>query len=255
MNSTLSSQLNHRSIRKYKQISVPAETLHQILEVANQTASSMMAQSFSIIRITDAVIKEKISEISKQEFIKTMPELMIFIVDAYRNAKIVEEQGEDFAGSYDIDRFFQAFTDGCLAAQNTMTALESLGFGGVYLGSILNNAPEVIKLLGLPLYTFPIVGLGFGYPDETPERKPRMDKNLKVFENKYSVLSSYTKALEEYNQTLRDYYDLREETKGLPDFSAKMKARAQNPNPMRNTLLQTIQAQGFTLNVDAKKTE
>lgn len=116
MNSTLSSQLNHRSIRKYKQIPVPAETLHQILEVANQTASSMMAQSFSIIRITDAVIKEKISEISKQEFIKSMPELMIFIVDAYRNAKIVEEQGQDFAGSYDIDRFFQAFTDGCLAA-------------------------------------------------------------------------------------------------------------------------------------------
>lgn len=136
-----------------------------------------------------------------------------------------------------------------------MTALESLGFGGVYLGSILNNAPEVIKLLGLPLYTFPIVGLGFGYPDETPERKPRMDKTLRVFENKYSVLPSYTKALEEYNQTLRDYYDLREETKGLPDFSAKMKTRAQNPNPMRNTLLQTIQAQGFTLNVDAQKTE
>lgn len=255
MNQTIQTQLNHRSIRKYKETPIPAETLQQILEVANRTASSMMAQSFSIIRVTDSTIKEKISEICKQEFIKTMPELFIFIVDAYRNAKLVEEQGQDFAGSYDVDRFFQAFTDGCLAAQNVMTAVESLGLGAVYLGSTLNNVPAMIELLGLPKYTFPIVGLGFGYPDEDPSLKPRMEMELKVFENSYQVLPSYTEAVNNYNNVLREYYDQREETKGMPDFTAKMKARAQNPNPMRNTLLQTIQKQGFTLNVNAKEVE
>lgn len=255
MNQTIQSQLNHRSIRKFKDQTVEPEIFSHLLEVANRTASSMAAQSFSIIHVTDTELKLAISEVCKQPYVAKMPELLIFIVDAYRNHQIVCEQGEDFAGSYDVDRFFQGYTDGCLAAQNVTTAIESLGLGCVYLGSILNNVEKMISLLDLPKYTFPIVGLGFGYADEEPALKPRMDIGLKIFENKYKKLDNYLDAVKEYDEVMKTYYDLRDTSKALPAFSLQMKNRAQNPNPVRNTLLQVIQKQGFDLNVNSTETK
>lgn len=252
MNQTIQTQLNHRSIRKYTDQAISREILETLFSVANQTASSTGAQSFSIIHITDVQKKQQIAEICKQAYVATMPELVIFVADAYRNAKIVEEQGCTHNGKKDMDRFFQAFTDGCLAAQNMTTAIESLGLGAVYLGSILNNAEEIIKILNLPQLTFPIVGIGFGYPAEEPALKPRMATNLKVFENSYQKQENYLEAIKDYDAIMKTYYDLRDTTKALPAFSNQLVNRLENTNPMRTTLLQTLQKQGFYLNVNSK---
>ena len=39
----------------------------------------------------------------------------------------------------DADRFFQGWTDACLAAQNMVTAAELAGYGTVYLGKYLKR--------------------------------------------------------------------------------------------------------------------
>ena len=170
----------------------------------------------------------------------------------YRNAKIAEEQGYDLPAKNDMDRFFQGFTDGCLAAQNMVVALESLGLGTVYLGSIFNNTAEIIKLLELPELTFPIVGLGFGYPAEDPALKPRMALDLKVFENTYHRHENYLDLIKDYDQVMRTYYDLRDQTKALPAFSEQIVQRYENANPLRAALLQFVQQQGFDLNVNSQ---
>lgn len=255
MNTTIEIQLNHRSIRKFRDQAISPEVIKTVLKVANQTASSTAAQSFSMIHITCPKKKEAIAEICKQPYVATMPELFIFIVDVYRNARIAMEQGYDLPAKKDMDRFFQGFTDGCIAAQNMVTALESMNFGTVYLGSILNNAEEMIKLLDLPELTFPIVGLGFGYPAEKPALKPRMDLKLKVFENSYQCQENYLEAIKGYDAVMNTYYDLRNESKALPAFSQQIVQRLQNANPLRAALLQAIQKQGFDLNVNASVTQ
>lgn len=58
--------------------------------------------------------------------------------------------------------------------QNTVNATESMGLGAVILGSILNDAAQLIELLQLPKLTFPVLGLEVGYPDQEPQLKPRL---------------------------------------------------------------------------------
>lgn len=49
LNNTIKTQLNHRSIRHFKNQPLDKETLNTLYEVANHTASSQFLQQFSII--------------------------------------------------------------------------------------------------------------------------------------------------------------------------------------------------------------
>lgn len=245
MNKTIETQLNHRSIRAFKDKKVDKETLETLFDVANRTSSSTGMQSYSIIRITDKDKRKKLSEIAGQDYVETAPELLVFIVDAYRNARISEEMGEDLEDKNDMDRFFQGFTDGAIACQNTVVAIESLGMGAVYLGSLLNDTRKVIDLLDLPRLTFPVVGLAFGYPDQDPQLKPRMDTSLKVFENSYQKQDNYLEAIEEYDEIMKTYYDLRDTSKPLDEFSTQVVGRLKIKNEKRSGLLNVVKEQGF----------
>lgn len=250
MNFTIEKQLKHKSIRKFQNKEVEKETLDTLFQVANRTASSIAMQSYSMIRITDKDMKKKLSEICKQDYIKDFPEIVIFIVDVYRNARISEEKGEDLPHKKDMDRFFQGFTDGVLASQNMVNAIESLDMGTVYLGSILNDPQAIVDLLELPRLTFPIVGLGFGYPDQEPTLKPRMDVSLKLFENKYKKQDNYLESIKEYDKEMKQYYDLRNEDKPLDEFSKQVVAVLEMKNEKRSKLLNVVKSQGFNLKIE-----
>ncbi|MGO1369716.1 MAG: NADPH-dependent oxidoreductase [Senegalia sp. (in: firmicutes)] len=250
MNFTIEKQLKHKSIRKFQNKEVEKETLDTLFQVANRTASSIAMQSYSMIRITDKDMKKKLSEICKQDYIKDFPEIVIFIVDVYRNARISEEKGEDLPHKKDMDRFFQGFTDGVLASQNMVNAIESLDMGTVYLGSILNDPQAIVDLLELPRLTFPIVGLGFGYPDQEPTLKPRMDVSLKLFENKYKKQDNYLESIKEYDKEMKQYYDLRNEDKPLDEFSKQVVAVLEIKNEKRSKLLNVVKSQGFNLKIE-----
>ena len=93
-----------------------------------------------------------------------------------------------------MDRFFSGFTDACIMTQNVVNAAESMDLGTNYLGSILNDPMEICKILNLPKLTFPVVGLGIGYPNQKPQIKPKMDMKFRVFEDEYKPLKNYLEA-------------------------------------------------------------
>ena len=145
----------------------------------------------------------------------------------------------------DMDRFFQGFTDACLMAQNVVNAAESLGLGTVYYGSILNNPSRTIKLLKLPKRTFPVLGLGFGYPNQEPQLKPRMDMKLRMFENSYKCFDNYSEIIKEYDEIMQTYYDLRQANKRVDSFSNQVVSKLKNVNPLRQRMVDSIIEQGF----------
>lgn len=245
LNKTIETQLNHRSIRAFKDQAIDKDTLNTLFEVANRTSSSVGLQSYSIIRITDRDKRKKLSQICNQPYVETAPELLLFIVDGYRNARIAQAMGADSHNGNDMDKFIQGFTDGAIACQNTVVAIESLGMGAVYLGSMLNDSKAVIDLLDLPKLTFPIVGLGFGYPDQDPQLKPRMDISLKVFENTYKIQEDYLESIREYDKEMKTYYDLRDTSKPLDEFSKQVVSRLQADNEKRSGILNVVRDQGF----------
>lgn len=247
MNEMIKKQLNHRTIREFQDKEIPSEVFDILLDVAQRTASSTGMQQCSIIRVTDSTLRKKIAEICTQEYVARAPELLIFVVDTYRNHQIAVEQGLDSENSGDMDRFFQGFTDSVLAAQNMVNAAEAMDLGTVYFGSVLNDPKELCELLQLPKYTFPVIGLGIGYPNQDPELKPRMDMKFRVFENKYEKMDNYLELIADYDEEMQTYYDLRQANKPLDKFSTQVVGRLTKIIAERQEIINVIVDQGFNL--------
>lgn len=244
-NSMIEKQLQHRTIREFQDREVPEEIFQTLMEVARRTATSNGMQSYSIIRITDPQKKNAISEICNQEYVARAPILLIFIVDQFRNNEILREKGCDSENAGDMDRFTQGFTDACIAAQNVVNAAEALDLGTNYLGSILNDSEKLCEILKLPQLTFPVVGLGIGYPNQDPQLKPRLNNRMRVFENEYYVFDNYLEEIKDYDQEMTNYYDLRNANQRVDCFSDQVVNKTSNSIAKRQKILEVIKKQGF----------
>lgn len=247
---TIKRQLDHRTIREFTDEPIPEEIFNQLMEVGRRTATANGLQASSIIRVTNPEIKKEIAKVCHQEYVGRAPELLIFIVDLYRNAQIAKEKDGYEESARDMDNFFSSFTDACLMAQNIVNAAESLGLGTVYLGSILNDSEKITEILKLPELTFPVIGLGIGYPNQEPQLKPRMEMKFRVFENQYKTFDNYLKELEEYDEEMQTYYDLRDANRRVDSFTNQVVTKFKNTNPKRQGMLNVIKKMGFDLHLE-----
>lgn len=244
MNNTIKQQLKHRTIRQFTDEPISQEIIDTLVSVAQATSTSNYMQSYSIISITDKVKKKAIASIGAQPYIENVGHLFIFVIDQHRNATIAKEGNiEDLEVLQTFDRMMIGYTDAILAAQNTMVAIESMGMGGVFLGSILNDAQAIIDVLDLPEYVFPVLGLGFGYPNQEPQLKPRMPQHLMHFENTYPKSTSITNTMGDYDETVTEYYDLRDANKRIDSFTNQIKQSMSRRHPGRMQLKETMNKQ------------
>lgn len=244
-------QHNHRSIRSFDDRPVEAEMVKQLLEIMNRSATSSGLQSYSVIHLTDPEKRQQLAKVCQQAYITQIPELFVFIVDNYRNYAIARAKG--YEGNYHrtMDHFFRGIADAYLAAQNLMTAIESLDMGGIFLGSIINHPMDTIQILELPVLTFPVVGLGFGYPAESPNIKPRMDVSLKVGENGYPYWEdNILDAIKDYDEVMSHYYDTRDHNQRSDTFSNQIFKQALNEQADRANILEAVEKQGYLLRYD-----
>ncbi|MBG9981394.1 NADPH-dependent oxidoreductase [Facklamia sp. DSM 111018] len=253
MNSTIETIQNHRSIRFFKDQKVEEEKRSLLLETMNRAATSTGMQTASVIRITDGSIKQEIAKIANQPYINHVPELMIFVVDLYRNSQIAKAKGYTGEKYRSMDNFFQGVADAYIQAQTFTIAAESLGFGAVYFGSILNDSAKMIELLQLPSLTFPIVGLGYGYPNDNPELKPRIPVEYKVGENTYSAYSDYLELLKEYDTEMTQYYDTREKNQRSDSFTDQVKDKIESGKMLRSKMMQVVKTQGFDVMLEKEE--
>jgi FMN reductase [NAD(P)H] len=77
--------------------------------------------------------------------------------------------------------------------------------GAVAIGGIRRNSLEVIKLLGLPLHTFPLVGLAVGHIDKPAVQRPRLPLSTFRHNERYSS-EGLQESIAQYNQTLLDHW-------------------------------------------------
>ena len=126
-----------------------------------------------------------------------------------------------------------------------VVAAESLGMGTVFLGSLHNDAQQIIDLLELPEYTFPAVGLAVGWPNQEPQLKPRLPKDIMYMENHYQVLENPLKNIESYDEEITGYYDTRDLNHRVDRFSKQVADKMESLPPKRLALLEVIQQQGF----------
>lgn len=244
-NELIELQLNHRSIREFESRPVEEEKLEALIEVASHTATSMGLQQASIIRVTEPEKRRRIMEATTQEYVERAPELWIFLADTYRNTKICSEKGLETKVGLDMDHFFQGFTDAILMAQNVNLAIESMGMGAVFLGSIMNDQEEILETLELPAGTYPAVGMIFGYPAQSPQLKPRMPMKFRFFEDRYEAPESWVDALADYDAEMTEYYDLRDANRRVDCFTDQVVKKYAKHLENRMRIIEIAENNGF----------
>lgn len=225
----------HRSIRKYEKTPIEADVLEAILEAGRAASSSSFMQCVHIIRVTDPAVREVLCEAaSSQRYVAEAPEFLVFCVDYHKHHQFASDVQTDWTETLIIGA-----TDAGIMAQNCLLAAESLGLGGVYIGSLRNDIARVAECLSLPLHTIPLFGLCLGYPAEEPLYRPRLPLAISMSENRYTSADSATLAA--YNDSVRDYYQQRGD-KALDWQQAVGKTLGK---PVRPHMLPFLQAQGF----------
>ncbi|MFU0885904.1 oxygen-insensitive NADPH nitroreductase [Kluyvera sichuanensis] len=205
MTPTIEVLLNHRSIRHFTGEPINDEQRSAIIASAQATSSSSFLQCSSIIRITDSAMREQLVKLTGgQEHVAQAAEFWVFCADFNRHLQICPEAQLGLA-----EQLLLGVVDTSLMAQNALTAAESLGLGGVYIGGLRNNIAQVTELLKLPKHVLPLFGLCLGCPNKSIPQceeitKPRLPADLVVHENSYKPVNM--ELLHEYDEQLAEYY-------------------------------------------------
>ena len=187
-NDAIALMLSHRSIRGYRSDALPAGTLETLIAAAQSAATSSNLQTWSVVAVTDPAKKAAIAKLSSgQKHIEQCPLFLAWIADISRNQRLGAEEGVELEAMPFLETYLVAAIDAALAAQNAVTAAQSLGLSTVYIGAMRNNATQIAELLGLPQGAMGVFGLCIGYasPDAANEVKPRLPQEAILYRNTY----------------------------------------------------------------------
>ena len=191
MNEIIRQLFNRKSVRVFEERTIDPADKALILQAACMAPTAGNRQLYTIIDVTDQAIKEQLVDTcDHQPFIAKAQMVLIFCADCrkwYEGFKATDSEPRK-PGVGDL---MIAVSDANIAAQNAVTAAESLGIGSCYIGDIMENAEQQRELLNLPEYVFPAAMLVFGYPTrQQQERKKPARVNMAhiVHENGYRCM-------------------------------------------------------------------
>lgn len=227
----------HRSIRHYTDKPIGERERQAILASAQATSTSSFLQCTSIIRITDPALRERLAVLAgNQQHVAQAAEFWVFCPDFNRHLQICPDAQVEQA-----EKLLLGVVDTALMAQNALTAAESLGLGGVYIGGLRNNIAEVSELLNLPRHVLPLFGLCLGWPADDPGLKPRLPLAILVHENGYRPMDPAV--LQAYDDDVANYYLTRDSNTRRDTWSEHIKRAIIKEN--RPFILDYLHQQGW----------
>ena len=171
--------MSRRSIRNYKQIPVSRDTMQVILNAGITAPNGQNRQSWEI-RVVDN--PDTMSEI-KAAMSAANPDVPM-AGDSFRNAPVMAFIAADT--SYDF-----SLLDCGMLSENMVLSAWSMGVGSICLGSpvrfldgseSIRSNPEIRKVmdkLGFSEGYQLVLCVGFGYPLESPDAKPRDESKFR----------------------------------------------------------------------------
>ena len=177
-NPVIETIMARRSIRKYKETPVEREKLEQIVRCGINAPNGLNRQPWAVRVVDDAAYIDGITALFKaaQPAQAEDPSFR----NMFRNAPAVIFIASPTDGSGQVD---------CgLLGGNIVLAAQSLGLGTCCLGGpirFMTSAPEAapyVERLDLPEGYALLYAIGVGYPDESPEAKPRDEGKVKFID-------------------------------------------------------------------------
>lgn len=176
LNPIIQSLHDRKSVRVYQERQIPPEEKREILMAAMAAPTAGNQQFYTILDITAQELKDRLAvTCDNQPFIAKAPMVLIFCADVQKWVDVFEEGGAQ-PRKPGLGDLMLAVADAMAAAQNAVTAAQSLGIGSCYIGDILEQCETHRALLRLPEYVFPTVMLVFGYPTEQQLARPKPER-------------------------------------------------------------------------------
>ncbi|MGN0984374.1 MAG: nitroreductase family protein [Gemmiger sp.] len=234
-NPILSALNDRKSVRVFTGEPVTAEERAAILQAAFQAPTAGNQQMYTILDITDPALRHTLAELcDHQPFIEQAALCLVFLADCRRYPRAYRAAGctPRPAGPGDL---LLAVADSCIAAQNAVTAAESLGIGSCYIGDVLENAEQMRQALCLPPQVVPAAMLVFGRPTAQQQARPkprRFAEAAIVCENTYRDRTEAELRADFAARAARPDYDFDKELRAFcarkydSDFSREMSRSA-----------------------------
>jgi nitroreductase len=242
MNKTISLIQNHKSIRKFLDKPIDEVLINEILKCARASSTSSFMQAYTIIRVNEIEKRKFLAKLSgEQSYVEECALFLVFCADLHKHEIACQINNAKMSEGY-TETFIIATVDASLAAQNALLAAESLGLGGVYIGGIRNNPEEISSLLELPNNVYPVFGMCIGYPDESPDLKPRLPLKVVCCEDKYD-LDQKIDLIKQYDEEISKYYFQR--TNGAKSHTWTELMANHTNKPLRPHMKQFLVDKGF----------
>ena len=229
MNEVIRQLIARKSMRVYTEQEISPEDKRLILMAAGEAPTAGNQQLYTIIDVTDQKIKDRLVETcDHQPMIGEAKMVLVFCADCKKwyDAYVATGCEPRRPGTGDL---MLAVCDTMLAAQNAVTAAESLGIGSCYIGDVMENCEEQRALLQLPDYVFPVGMVIFGYPTQQQKERAKPKRAAMrhvVHENAYREMDgaelqdmlAYKAVQRPYQEWLQAFCD----RKYNSDFSREM---------------------------------
>jgi len=154
-----------RSIRKFTDEPVSDEIINKIIESGTWAPSGMNNQPWKFAIIKDGGLKEKISKLTHYSKVILSSHALIAVF-------------LDHSLSYDRTKDVQAI-GACI--QNMLLFIHSRGLGAVWLGEILKNRDEVLRIVKGPKNLELMAVVALGHPAEKGGKGNRNGPDKTVF--------------------------------------------------------------------------
>ncbi|MBR2483273.1 MAG: nitroreductase family protein, partial [Oscillospiraceae bacterium] len=147
MNEVIRGLIERKSMRVYTEQEISPADKALILKAAAEAPTAGNQQLYTILDITDQKIKDRLVETcDHQGMIAEAKMVLIFCADCKKwyDAYLATGCAPRKPAIGDL---MLAVSDTMIAAQNAVTAAESLGIGSCYIGDVMENCAEQRALL------------------------------------------------------------------------------------------------------------
>lgn len=228
---------------------IPDAEVREMVDAGRKAPTSGTVQMYSFVWVRDPLLRERIHDLCDRgtEQIEDASHFLLVCIDLRRAELLLDHRDREFRMT-PVMGLLEGAVDASLAANATMVAAESRGYGVCPIGNILNGLPAVAEAANVPEGVLPIFGLCIGVPEygEAAENAPRVPLDAVLHEGEYEdpseeLLDECYDAMDEmygdsvYGDSGREWQETLERYWGPEGFM----------NRREETLLAAMRQQGF----------
>lgn len=159
-----------RSIRKYLNKPVEDEKILQLIESARIAPSGSNTQPWNFIVVKSDEMREKLAKASHyQKWMKAAPVFIVCVADI--RSRIKEAVNLELDENSPHPELKLIIRDTTIAIEHIVLEAESLGLGTCWVAWFTQE--DIRPILDIPSDKYVVGIITVGYPDETPNPRPR----------------------------------------------------------------------------------